>query len=108
MHFGEREILVPAISLVDGKRIRQVEKDQVTYVHMLLDRHDILLAQGAPCESLLPSEIVETLIDAKDRAAIKDVVGDRKYHLIRPSQHRREAELIAANREPIQREAMFL
>lgn len=108
LHFGEREILVPAISLVDGKRIRQVEKDQVTYVHILLDRHDILLAQGAPCESLLPSEIVDNLIDAKDRAAIKDVVGDRKYHLIRPSLHRREAELIAANREPIQREAMFL
>ncbi len=108
LHFGEREVLVPAIALVDGKRIRQVRKDIVVYVHILLDRHDILLAQGAPCESLMPGDAIETLLDEGERAEIHEVIKDREYRLIRPALHRHEAEVIAQDRDIIKRETAFL
>jgi hypothetical protein len=53
-------VLVPIKHLVDGGAIRQVDMARVTYVHIELARHDILLAEGLPVESYL---------DAGDRAA---------------------------------------
>ncbi len=46
-------VLVPAGLLVDGSRIRQEAVDQVTYFHVELPQHDVLLADGAPAESYL-------------------------------------------------------
>jgi hypothetical protein len=45
-------VLVPVTHLVNGATIRR-EDDAVamTYYHVELDRHDILLAEGLPCES---------------------------------------------------------
>ena len=47
------EVLVPAGILVNGTTIKQVEVDTVTYWHVELDCHDILLAENLPCESYL-------------------------------------------------------
>lgn len=52
MLFGQAEVLVPIRALVDGRQIRYAPTRQVTYVHVMLDRHELLLAEGAPCESL--------------------------------------------------------
>jgi hypothetical protein len=52
MFFGFPEVLVPIRALVDGKAIRFAPALHITYVHLLLDQHEILLAEGAPCESL--------------------------------------------------------
>ena len=49
--FGE--VLIPAVALVDGGAVRQLEVDAVTYWHVELDSHDILLAENLPCESYL-------------------------------------------------------
>ena len=51
LHFGEAEVLVPAIGLVDGDGVRQVFGGRVTYLHLLMDRHEILRAAGALTES---------------------------------------------------------
>ena len=49
--FGE--VLIPAGTLVNGSTIQQVEVDEVTYWHVELDSHDIVLAENLPCESYL-------------------------------------------------------
>jgi lysophospholipase L1-like esterase len=45
--------LIPAKVLVNGVSIRQVARNQITYYHVELAEHDVLLAQGAPAESYL-------------------------------------------------------
>lgn len=47
------EVLIPAKHLVNGATIAQVEVDEVTYWHVELDTHDILLANGLPAESYI-------------------------------------------------------
>lgn len=47
------EVLIPASSLVNGTTIIQEDVDSVTYWHVELDTHDIILAENLPCESYL-------------------------------------------------------
>jgi hypothetical protein len=46
-------VLIPVKHLIDGGAIRQTEVAQVTYFHVELRRHQILLAEGLPVESYL-------------------------------------------------------
>ncbi len=45
--------LVPAALLVDGRAVTRDAPAEVTWFHVELDRHDILLAEGLPAESYL-------------------------------------------------------
>lgn len=47
------EVLIPAHALVNGTTITRVNVDEVTYWHVELDSHDILVANGQPAESYL-------------------------------------------------------
>jgi Hint domain len=47
------EVLIPIRLLVNGSTIVQVPQDQVTYYHIELPRHELVLAQGLPVESFL-------------------------------------------------------
>ncbi|SFV05902.1 Hint domain-containing protein [Methylobacterium sp. 174MFSha1.1] len=47
------EVLIPASALVNGAAITQVAVDTVTYWHVELDSHDVLVANGLPAESYL-------------------------------------------------------
>jgi hypothetical protein len=46
-------VLIPAGSLVNGATIIQETVDSVRYFHVELDAHDVVLADGLPCESYL-------------------------------------------------------
>jgi len=46
-------VLIPVKHLIDGRGIAPVAVDRVEYWHVELDRHDVLLAEGLPCESFL-------------------------------------------------------
>ena len=46
-------ILIPVKYLINGTTIVQEQNDDVTYWHVELARHDVLLAEGLPCESYL-------------------------------------------------------
>ncbi len=46
-------VLVPVHVLVDGAAVMQEAPDRVTYFHVELDRHDVILAEGLPAESYL-------------------------------------------------------
>ena len=45
--------LVPIMCLINGTTIERVAVDEVTYWHIELDEHDILLAEGLPAESYI-------------------------------------------------------
>lgn len=46
-------VLIPIKHLVNDRTIAQERWEAVCYFHIELDRHDILLAEGLPCESFL-------------------------------------------------------
>jgi hypothetical protein len=48
--------LYPAASLLNPHSIIRADLASVTYFHILLDRHDIILAEGLPTESFLPND----------------------------------------------------
>lgn len=50
---GEGGVLVPVMCLVNGTTIARTAPAPVTYWHVELDRHDILLAEGLAAESYL-------------------------------------------------------
>jgi hypothetical protein len=56
IHFGDREILVPAKALINGDTIRAHPCTSVTYVHLLMDRHEVIFAEGAATETLHPGD----------------------------------------------------
>lgn len=47
------KVLIPIRLLVNGRTVRQVPVDRITYYHVELDRHDVMLANGMPAESYL-------------------------------------------------------
>jgi hypothetical protein len=47
------QVLIPIKYLINGSTIVQVPIDEVTYYHIALPRHDVLLAEGLPAESYL-------------------------------------------------------
>ena len=49
---GTPEVLVAARQLRHLKGITQIGPEGVAYYHLLFDRHEIVLAEGAPTESL--------------------------------------------------------
>ncbi len=55
--FGEREVLAPANSLVDGAMIKSVEVDTIEYYHILFDRHEVVFSEGIPTESFHPGHV---------------------------------------------------
>ena len=59
-------VLIPIKHLVNGTSIAQVAVDTVTYYHVELARHDILMAEGLPAESYL---------DAGDRGNFANADG---------------------------------
>jgi hypothetical protein len=62
-------VLVPVTHLVNGATIiRETGQTALTYFHVELDQHDILLAEGLPCESYL---------DTGNRGALYQELGRR-------------------------------
>ncbi len=45
--------MIPVWVLVNGTNVRQQTVQEVTYWHVEVDRHDLLLAEGLPVESYL-------------------------------------------------------
>ena len=52
--FGEAEVLVAARDLVNDRSITRRMGGEVTYVHLLFDRHQVVFSEGLETESFLP------------------------------------------------------
>ena len=46
-------VLIPIIRLANGANVAQIRADSITYFHVELESHDVLLAEGLPAESFL-------------------------------------------------------
>ena len=53
---AEGPLLIPAAALVNGRSITQDERGATTYLHIELDRHALILAEGAAVESFADTD----------------------------------------------------
>lgn len=69
--FNTTEVLVAAKDLINGTTITvDLKVRQVTYVHLLLPRHEILRANGVETESFHPANAALSTLDDSDRARL--------------------------------------
>ena len=73
----------------------------ITYVHLLCDAHECLIANGAESESLLPGDVALASVGPSDRARIAGIVGRRPVQTAFPCLTAREAALWRAVRETV-------
>ncbi len=73
---GESEILAAATHLVNGRTIRRARRPMVTYVHLMFENHEVLLAEGAPSESLFAGGRALTAFDRTARQEIRRLFPD--------------------------------
>lgn len=54
--FAEPEVLIAATHLVNGIDVVTAERAEITYIHLLFDRHELIYANGAATESYHPGQ----------------------------------------------------
>ncbi len=100
--FGASEVFAPAKGLcgLNGVRIMR-GKRSVTYVHLLLDHHAVLTAEGAPSESYFPGPMGLKMMCPELRDQVFALFPDLRKNpesgfgeLARPSISKRQAELV--------------
>lgn len=99
---GQRlERLVAAKALVGQPGVALDPCAQVEYIHLLFDRHELLFAEGAPAESLLPGPMALAALGARARRHLTAALPELVRHpatednaartILRPGQWRRAA-----------------
>lgn len=101
LYYDEREVLVAAKHLVNGKGIRRAETLGATYIHFMFDHHEVVLSDGAWTESFQPGDGSLRGIGEDQRSEIfalfpelREKVGQVAYGAARRALKRHEAELL--------------
>lgn len=55
MRFGKREVFAPALAFVNDTDVTLEHREQQNFMQLLLADHEVIYAEAAACESLLPS-----------------------------------------------------
>lgn len=102
MLFGTEQVLAPAVSLVNGEAVRQVEGGEIQYHQLLFDRHEIIHAEGACCETMQLGGTAWSVLDVGTRnevamALVKFAVSARtgRGDTARPCVGAEDASLLA-------------
>ncbi|MFD1195219.1 Hint domain-containing protein [Seohaeicola saemankumensis] len=98
--FGTTQVLAPAIGLTKLPKVRQkAGVKSVTYFHVLLPRHAIILANGAYCESFYPGRSALSMLSWRQKAELFRLFPKLRESpetgygdMVRPSLTKREAE----------------
>lgn len=73
--FNEPEVLVRACDLVNDTSVRiEAPMAQVTYIHLLFDRHQVIQANGLATESFHPASTALDMIAEDQRAGLLDLL----------------------------------
>ena len=73
--FNASEVLVRAEDLINDTTVTvDYALTQVTYVHILLERHNIVIANGVETESFHPSNTALDMVEDRQRAALLSVL----------------------------------
>jgi hypothetical protein len=67
MLFGEHEVLVAATHLTGLSGVTRAMPQQVSYIHLMFDRHEIVRADGAWSESFQPGDMTLAGMDDAQR-----------------------------------------
>ncbi len=99
LYFGESEVLAPALHLVDGTSVTRAPCTRVQYVHVMCDRHQILISDGAQSESFYPGATIlagDEAIRAELLTLFPDLGGGAAWPMARPLVRGHEARLLVA------------
>ena len=78
--FNTDEVLVAAKDLINGTTITvDLNVTQVTYVHLLLPRHEVLRANGIETESFHPANTALSTLDDLDRLRLLQRLPDLEF-----------------------------
>jgi hypothetical protein len=93
--YATPEVLLPAKALINGDSIRYAPSPKVTYVHVMLQRHEILnAADGAACESLLAGDMAKQVITAPFPRAASRQTPARPILTYREARHLVQADIV--------------
>ncbi|MGH1445660.1 MAG: Hint domain-containing protein [Cognatishimia sp.] len=98
--FGEAEILVAAKHLIGTSGIEKAEVADVTYVHFMFERHEIVMSDGLWSESFQPGLQALAGLDAPQRDEIYTLFPELMldpssvFATARPVARKREAQLL--------------
>lgn len=77
--FGTPEVLVAARDLINGSTIAaDASVREVTYIHLMLDRHQVLWANGVETESFHPANAALSALSDGDRSRLLDLMPGLK------------------------------
>lgn len=96
-YFGFDEAFVPAKACVNDDNIRIVPEARICYVHLLLDKHHIIWAEGLECESFFPGDQALTALYGQSESGRTGGSAKlpKEYHLTaRPVLKMKEAQLL--------------
>lgn len=104
VYFGQAQVLVAAVHLVNGDTIRQVPRPRVRYVHLALAQHAVIFAEGIPSESLHLGAMALNSMGPDQRIEIEalfpeffgpsDMISNRDMRAARPCLRRWETALV--------------
>ena len=78
--WGEDEVLVAARDLINGRGVtRDMGAKSVTYYHLMLENHQVLVANGLETESFHPAAARLDAIAEEQRQRLFDVMPDLAY-----------------------------
>ncbi|WP_430464653.1 Hint domain-containing protein [Tabrizicola sp.] len=76
LYFGEREVFVRALHMVGQPGIVEAVVQEVTYIHLMFDHHEVILADGIWSESFQPAARNIGGLDEAARAELFAVFAD--------------------------------
>ncbi|RPE71494.1 Ca2+-binding RTX toxin-like protein [Pacificibacter maritimus] len=104
LYFDEREVLAPAIHLVDLPGITQVQPAETSYLHFLCENHEVVLSNGTWTETFQPGNASMNSLKSAQREEVytlfpelKTQAGLTNYASARKSLKRHETRLLWAS-----------
>jgi len=101
--FGEGEVLAAALHMVGTPGVERLSVSSVSYLHLLFDSHEIILANGAWTESFQPGDLSLGSMDAPQRdelftlfPELREQVADSRWEAARLSLKRHEVRALMA------------
>lgn len=103
--FGESEVLVAAKDLLNDRSVTRRPGGEVTYVHFMFDRHQVICSEGLETESFLPGPQTTSLLEQPVMEEIcalfpelDPATGEGYGQAARPTLKSYEARLFAATK----------
>ena len=101
LYFGQSEVLVAAEHMLAMDDVEISDQPYITYIHIMCQNHEIVLANGAWSESFQPADLTLKGFDAEQRAELftlfpelETAEGVAAYGAARQTLKRREAKLL--------------